>query len=102
MCAGFVGMNRLRALLAFIFRRARRPRIVRRMALRCPHDCEIVEVDILEGPDAGRRPVLRCSARPECPPTCDHACRLVPPALRETRALLIFPADSKGVPDDVG
>jgi hypothetical protein len=89
--------------IGFVFRRRRRPRVVRRVALRCPHDCTLVEVDILQGPDAGTRPVLHCSGRPECPPSCDHACRNLPAALLgPARALLIFPAGTEGVPDDVG
>lgn len=92
-------MRHLRTVLAFVFRRARRPRIVRRVTLRCPHDCEIVEVDILQEPAGGTRPVLRCSGRADCPPACDHACRNLH---GEARALLIFPPGTDGVPDDVG
>jgi hypothetical protein len=92
---------RLRTILAFVFGRPRRPRIVRRVALRCPHKCTLVEVEILQGPDAGTRPVLRCSAHAECPPRCDHACRNTPEALRgPARALLIFPAGTEGLPDE--
>jgi hypothetical protein len=82
-------------------RPAFRARVVRRVALHCPHDCELVEVDILQGPDAGLRPVLRCSARPECPPSCDHACRALHDAVAgPARALLILPP-GEGVPDEV-
>jgi hypothetical protein len=73
-------------------RRSNRPRIVRRVALPCPHDCALVEADILQGEEGGSRPVLRCSARPECPPICDHACRHLHAAIAgPARALLILP-----------
>lgn len=97
-------MGGLRALLTRLLHRVRRPRarVVRRVALICPHRCELVEVHFDQSADAGSHPVLRCSARDECPPTCDHACRNLPAAFHgPAQALLIFPPDTDGVPDDV-
>jgi hypothetical protein len=80
---------------------SRRVRIVRRVQLICPHECELVEVDVLTGPDAGRQPVLRCSARLDCPPTCDHACRHLPEALGETPGTQIFLPPGTELPNEI-
>jgi len=44
------------------------------------------------GPTGAPHHVLRCSIHPECPPTCDQACRSLAEAVTGTaRALLVLP-----------
>ena len=78
-----------------------RPRIVRRVAMECPHGRGVAEIDLLT--DRGGKPeaVLRCSAHESCPPTCDQACRLCAEAvLTPAHAVIIYPGG--GPFEDVG
>jgi hypothetical protein len=76
-------------------------RTVRRVTVRCPRTGEPVEIDLLMGSTGGPRMVLRCSAHPECPPTCDQACRkLAEAVLAPANALIICPPGS-GPPDEI-
>ena len=78
---------------AHLWPRRPRPRLVRRSAIRCPHTGEQVEVELLMRPTGAPSHVLRCTIRPECPPTCDQACRDLAEAVTgPVRALLILPA----------
>lgn len=87
--------------LHFFFRRLRPARLVRRVEVRCPADGEPAEVDLLQGKAAGRRPLLRCSARTERPPECDQACAAQHDAVAgRARALLILPPGDD-VPDEL-
>lgn len=77
------------------------PRFIRRAATHCPRTGTAVVIDLLIGATGKPEAVLRCSARPECPPTCDAAC------LREaecmagpSRALFICPPGT-GAPQEI-
>jgi hypothetical protein len=60
-----------------------------------------VEVDLLIGPTGRPETVLRCSARPECPPACDGACRYaVESVTGPSRALFICPP-GQGAPEEI-
>jgi len=73
-----------------------RPRIVRRTIVHCPATEAAVEIELLmkaTGPPA----------HPECPPTCDQACRTMAEAvLTSPRALIICPPGRKGRPEETG
>jgi hypothetical protein len=99
--AHFVMLRWLTRKLASLLPASRRVRIVRRAKLTCPHLCELVEVDVLTGSDAGCRPVLRCSAHLDCPPSCDHACRRLPEALGETPGTQIFLPPGTELPREI-
>ena len=69
-----------------------KPRVVRRTTVHCPRTGKPVEVDLLMAPTGEPALVLRCSDRPESPPTCDQACRAAAEAvLGPLHALLILP-----------
>jgi hypothetical protein len=86
-------------LWARLWPRRARPRLARRAAIRCPHTGRRVEIELLLGPTGAPHHVLRCTLRPECPPTCDQACRnLAAAVLGPARALLVLPPD-KDVPE---
>jgi hypothetical protein len=85
----------------FTFRR--RPRLVRRTTVHCPATGEAVEIDLLMKATGPPDAVLSCSAHPECPPTCDQACRRLPEAvLTPPRALIIYPPDRKAAREKTG
>jgi hypothetical protein len=76
-------------------------RVIRRVAIHCPHGGTTVEVD-LEMSRTGRpERVLRCSARAECPPTCDGACRYGAECVTgPARAILVCPSGTD-VPEEI-
>jgi hypothetical protein len=45
--------------------------------------------------------VLRCSAHPECPPTCDQACRKLAEAVLGPACALIICPPGSGPPDEI-
>jgi hypothetical protein len=95
-------MGFLRYLLRRLAGPAGQPRFVRRVEMRCPHDGDVVEIDVLMERTGMPSMVLRCNRRPECPPTCDQECRrraeaVVGPA----RALLLVPPGD-GPPEELG
>jgi len=82
----------VRRLWARLWPTRPRPRLARRAAIRCPHTGKRVEIELLMGPTGAPHHVLRCTLRPECPPTCDQACRSLAEAVAgRARALLILP-----------
>jgi hypothetical protein len=77
------------------------PRLIRRVVIHCPHGGGAVEIDLLMRRTGGPEAVLRCSARRECPPACDRACRLAAECVLATpRALFICPPGS-GPPEEI-
>ena len=93
---------RLRRLLARRRRLRHVPRLVRRTAVHCPESGEPVEIELLMRKTGPPDMVLRCSAHPECPPTCGQACRDLAEAVTgPTRALIICPPGD-GPPEDIG
>jgi hypothetical protein len=93
-----MALDTLRQRLAAWADGDRRPRLGRRVAVRCPHTGALVTIDVQTEPGGIPRPVLRCSADPAFPPRCDQGCR----AAGEVRtgpalALLILPP-GHGVP----
>jgi hypothetical protein len=80
-----------------------RPRIVRRTIVHCPATGAAVEIELLMKQTGAPEVVLSCSAHPECPPTCDQACRTMAEAvLNPPCALIICPPGSKGRPEEIG
>ena len=80
-----------------------RPRIVRRTIVHCPATEAAVEIELLMKATGPPDVVLSCSAHPECPPTCDQACRTMAEAvLTSPRALIICPPGRKGRPEETG
>jgi hypothetical protein len=76
-------------------------RVVRRTVVHCPETGAPVEIDLLMGKTGSPEMVLRCSAHPECPPTCHQACRKAAEAvLGPARALIICPPGS-GPPEEL-
>ena len=76
-------------------------RHVRRTLVHCPVTGAPVEIELLMAKTGAPDLVLRCSAHPECPPTCAQACRKVAEAvLGPARALIICPPGS-GPPEEV-
>jgi len=88
-------------LLARFAPREKRPRVVRRVALHCPHGGALTHVDLLTGVGATPVRVLRCSARAECPPRCDCACRTLPEAIEHTAEAQIILGPGRGIPDEI-
>jgi hypothetical protein len=89
-------MTRLGSLFRHLLARRRpldrRPRLIRRVTIHCPHSGRPVEVDLLLGKTGWPELVLRCSAHSSCPPTCDQACRqCAESVLAPARALIICP-----------
>lgn len=81
----------------------RQPRVVRRVAVRCPRAiaaADLVVVDLLMGGEGKPSAVLRCSCRPEVPPTCDQCCRLRPEAVLN-RAQIVLVAPGDGPPAEI-
>ena len=76
---------------------SRRPRLVRRTELTCPHTGDPVEVDVQVGPTGRPSLVLRCSARAGCPAACDQACLACAELLTApARALILLPPGTTG------
>src|SRR5512145_1878446 len=75
--AGHTTMRRVVAFLARLFAPRdvgpQRPRFVHRVTFTCPHSGQAVEADLLMGETGTLETMLRCSAQPACPPTCDQA-----------------------------
>ncbi|HYV58189.1 MAG TPA: hypothetical protein VE911_11610 [Candidatus Nitrosopolaris sp.] len=79
----------------------RRPRLVRRVGIHCPHDGRPVEVDLLIGRTGRSEVVLRCSAHPGGSPPCDQVCRRsAESALAPARALIVCPQGT-GAPEEI-
>jgi hypothetical protein len=82
----------IRRLAAWLRPHSRRPRLVRRAAIHCPHTGKPVEVDLLLSTTGSPHAVLRCPGRPEHPPTCDQVCRKLAEAVTgPALALMILP-----------
>ena len=80
-----------------------KPRIVRRTIVHCPATGAAVEIELLMKNTGAPDVVLSCSAHPECPPTCDQACRAMAEAvLTPPRALIICPPGRTGPPEETG
>jgi hypothetical protein len=78
-----------------------KPRFVRRTTMHCPHDGDAVQIDLLMGKTGNPVLVLRCSARPGCPPNCDQACRRsAESVIGPARALFILPP-GRGAPEEL-
>ena len=72
---------------------AGQPRFVRRVTMRCPHDDQTVEIELLMRRTGMPSMVMHCSHRPETPPTCDQVCRYRAEAVvGAPRGLLLIPA----------
>jgi hypothetical protein len=69
------------------------PRIVKRVALECPHGRGRVEVDLLLD-DAGKpTSAVRCTADGCIPPACDHVCKRCTSAVMDpASAIVVYPA----------
>ena len=69
------------------------PRIVKRVAIDCPHGRGSAEVDLLLD-DAGRpESAVRCTADACMPPACDHICRRCTTTVMDpARAVVVYPA----------
>jgi hypothetical protein len=80
--------------------RAFRPRLVRRTLVHCPRTGALVEIDLLMRRTGSPDVVLRCTAHPECPPSCDQACRALAEAIDPAGTLIICPPGS-GPPEEV-
>jgi hypothetical protein len=91
----------LKTLSHLVDRSARRPRLVRRAAMHCPHTDLPVEVDFLLGPPPRPRSVLRCTAEPPRPPLCDQACRDQAETVREPASALIVLPPGDDIPDEI-
>jgi hypothetical protein len=69
----------------------------------CPETGAPVEIELLMKETGAPDVVLSCSAHPECPPTCDQACRTMAEAvLTPPRVLIICPPGRKGRPEETG
>jgi hypothetical protein len=93
------------AALGTLMRRRREPRhaprIVRRTTVHCPWSGAPVEVDLLMRRTGAPDAVLRCSARRECPPACDQACKdMAEAALAPVRVLIVLPPGGD-LPDEI-
>jgi hypothetical protein len=96
-----MGLGSLLQGLAWLLRPLTAPRVVRRAGTHCPHTGELVEVDVLMTPTGDPAEVLRCSGRPECPPSCDGACsRSAESMTGPAHALFICPPGS-GAPEEI-
>lgn len=94
-------MGLLRFLVRWLALPRRGARLVRRVAMRCPHTDEAVEIELLMGPEGHPSMVLRCSRRAEAPPECDQRCRSRSEAVTNVpRSLLLLPSGD-GPPDEV-
>jgi hypothetical protein len=67
----------------------------------CPQTGALVEIDLLIQDTGGPNVVLRCSAHPECPPSCDQACRTLAEAVMGPGSTLIICPPGSGPPEEL-
>ena len=93
-------MGLMHYLLRHLGGRAGEPRFVRRVEVHCPRTSETVQIELEMAPTGRPAKVLRCSARPEAPPTCDQCCRRSAEAVLHTPLALLLVPPGEGPPDE--
>jgi hypothetical protein len=94
------------AVGAWLFSRLphwQRPRLrtVRRTRVHCPETGAPVKIDLLLKETGGADVVLHCSARPDDPPACDQACRLLVEAVATPPDAVIISPQASGTPEEI-
>ena len=93
-------MSPLWSLLRSVVLPRRRPRLVRRVTMHCPHGGEVVDVDLLTNRSGAPELVLRCSKHASRPPACDQSCRHEAEAvLMPAHAVALYPPGTGALED---